>query len=118
MHMSLYMCAFAQVYCTSSVARRAARGSCSTRQVSLQPSKGAKGPGMGTDLTDEGCSPTLPEQGQKSRSGDSDQGQPDKSTGMRQVQGKAGKSGQGVEVTKVQVLSLQYGLPGRIKDVR
>ena len=63
---------------------------------------------MGTDLTDERCSPTLPEQGQKSRSGDSNQGQPDKSTGMRQVQGKAGKSSQGVGVTEVQV-SLQHG---------
>lgn len=60
---------------------------------------------MGMDLTEE-YSPMLPEQGQKSRSDDSDQGQPAKSTGKRQVQGKAGKTSQGVEVTKMKACLL------------
>lgn len=56
---------------------------------------------MGRDLTQEECRPTLPEQGQQSRSGDGDQGQPrvqrlpDKSAGMRQIRGQARKSGRG-----------------------
>lgn len=66
-----------------------------------------EGRGLGRDLTDQGCSPTLPKQGQQSRSGDSDQSQlrvqrlPDKSAGTRQISGQAGKSGQRVGVIKV-----------------
>lgn len=63
---------------------------------------------MGMDLTDEGYNLMLPELGQKSRSDDSDQGQPAKSTGRRQVRGKAGKTSQGVEVTRMQA-SLLHG---------
>lgn len=61
---------------------------------------------LGTALADKKCSPMLPEHGQKSRSGDSDQGQPDMSIEMRQVQDKARNLSQGFGVTEVQA-SLQ-----------
>lgn len=64
--------------------------------MSLQPAEVTRGQaGTGRDLTKEGHSPMLPKQGDQSRSGDSDQGQPrvqqspDKPVVMRQVQGQA-----------------------------
>lgn len=85
----------------------AARASGFARQVSLQLSEGAGGQGLGQSPPNMGCSPMLPKQGQRSRSGDSEQGQlgvqwtPDKSMGMRQVQSQAGKPSQGVRVAKL-----------------